>query len=310
LLKVGRVFVDTSFAGCVGGTSVREKSEVTKLVEENLELVNHIVFQVSIHFPRHVDREELARAGALGLVEAAQRFDDSKGVPFQRFAARRIRGSIIDAVRAADWAPRSVRSLARKLDATEQRLASQLGRVPSIGEVSESLGVSREELFRLQERLFRSVVLAFDHLVGDGVDADLTLVDIIEDVSVIEPSVELERRELNAYVRQAVALLPERQRLVVVGYFLEERSSQELARFLGVTESRVSQMRTEALEMLRAGIAAQYEANAAEASQGRQEKRRERYASAIGNAGTWQDRISVNGSAGSEGLLAEFLAVG
>lgn len=103
-------------------------------------------------------------------------------------------------------------------------------------------------------------------------------------------SVELKRRELNAYVRQAVALLPERQRLVVVGYFLEERSSQELARFLGVTESRVSQMRTEALEMLRAGIAAQYEANAAEASQGRQEKRRERYASAIGNAGTWQDQ--------------------
>ena len=96
----------------------------------------------------------------------------------------------------------------------------------------------------------------------------------------------------------------------MVGYFLEERSSQELARFLGVTESRVSQMRTEALEMLRAGIAAQYEANAAEASQGRQEKRRERYASAIGNAGTWQDRISVNGSAGSEGLLAELLAVG
>lgn len=83
----------------------------TRLIEDNLELVNHIVFQVAVHFPRHVDRDDLARAGALGLVEAAQRFDESKGVPFQRFAAQRIRGSIIDAVRAADWAPRSVRSL-------------------------------------------------------------------------------------------------------------------------------------------------------------------------------------------------------
>src|SRR3954468_24258010 len=109
-----------------------ESQGTAKLIEEHLPLVKHIVFQVAVHFPRHVDRDELARAGALGLVEAAKRYDDTKGVPFQRFAAQRIRGAIIDAVRAADWAPRSVRSLSRKLEATEQRMASQLGRVPSV----------------------------------------------------------------------------------------------------------------------------------------------------------------------------------
>src|SRR5215207_10301471 len=129
-------------------------------IEEHLPLVRHIVFQVAVHFPRHVDREELARAGALGLVEAARRYDEARGVPFDRFAAQRIRGAILDAVRAADWAPRSVRTLARKLEAVEQRLATELGRVPSVHETAEALGMKREELSRLQDRMFRSVVLA------------------------------------------------------------------------------------------------------------------------------------------------------
>src|SRR3954470_4172624 len=107
-------------------------------IEEHLPLVRHIVFQVAVHFPRHVDREELARAGALGLVEAARRYDESRGVPFERFAAQRIRGAILDAVRAADWAPRSLRTMARKLESVEQRLATELGRVPSPVEMAEA----------------------------------------------------------------------------------------------------------------------------------------------------------------------------
>ena len=96
-----------------------EQAELSKRIEDHLPLVKHIVFQVAVHFPRHVDRDDLARAGALGLVEAARRFDESRGVPFDRFAAQRIRGAILDAVRAADWAPRSVRTLARRLEQVE-----------------------------------------------------------------------------------------------------------------------------------------------------------------------------------------------
>jgi RNA polymerase sigma factor for flagellar operon FliA len=282
---------------------------ITGLIEENLPLVNHIVFQVAVHFPRHVDRDELVRAGALGLVEAARRFDGSKGVPFQRFAAQRIRGAIIDAVRAADWAPRSVRSLARRLDMVEQRLATRLGRVPNMSEMAEELDMSMAELNRLQDRLFRSVVLAFDHLVADTTDEELTLVDVLADQSVVEPSAELEQRELHSYLRDAVALLPERQRLVIVGYFLQERTSQELARFLGVTESRVSQMRTEALETLRQGIQAQYEQdNAADAPEGRQAKRRANYADAIGKRQDFGDRISTMGGLDDHRVLEQLMA--
>ncbi len=272
-------------------------AEITALIEEHLPLVNHVVFQVAVHFPRHVDRDELARAGALGLVEAAKRYDEARGVPFNRFAAQRIRGAIIDGVRAADWAPRSIRSLARRLDQVEQSLANKLGRVPSLGETAAALDMSREELDRLRDRLFRSVVLAFDSLVGDSDDEELTLVDVLTDGTSLEPSEELESRELQAYLRDAVSLLPDRHRLVVVGYFIEERTSQDLARFLGVTESRVSQMRTEALTMLRQGIEAQYVDDDDRAvPEGLVARRRAQYADAIAEKSGWDDRISLSTS--------------
>ena len=259
------------------GSTPLTQEQVTALIEEHMPLVNHVVFQVAVHVP--------------GLVEAAKRFDGSRGVPFNRFAAQRIRGAIIDAVRAADWAPRSVRALARRLDQVEQGLANRLGRVPSLAETAQELNISRDELDRLRDRLFRSVVLAFDSLLGDSDDEELTLVDVLTDRSAIEPSEELEARELRAYLRDAVELLPERHRIIVVGYFIEERTSTDLARFLGVTESRVSQMRTEALAMLRGGIEAQYEDERPEAD-GLVARRRARYAEAISSASGVGDRIS------------------
>jgi RNA polymerase sigma factor for flagellar operon FliA len=269
--------------------------ELAELIEKNLPLVKHIVFQVAVHFPRHVDREELARAGALGLVEAARRYDEDRGVPFERFAAQRIRGAILDAVRAADWAPRSVRNLARKLEGAEQKLATELGRVPSMDEMSEALGMTRSELNRLQDRMFRSVVLALEHETADDVEKDLTLVDVLVDEQCVEPSTELETRELHGYLRDAISLLPERHRLVIVGYFLEGRTSQELAEFLDVTESRISQLRSESLLMLKEGIEAQYLSDTphpAEVS-GRVARRKANYAKGIGEASKFSDRMEL-----------------
>ena len=277
----------------IDAIDLTEITEMNEMIEANLPLVKHIVLQVAVHFPRHVEREELARAGALGLVEAARRYDESRGVPFDRFAAQRIRGAILDAVRAADWAPRSVRTLARKLEATEQRLASRLGRVPSIEEMAEALSMDTNELNRLRDRMFRSVVLALEHEVSDDVDDDLTLVDVLVDHTAVEPSEELETRELHAYLRDAIALLPERQRLVIIGYFLEGRTSQDLARFLDVTESRISQIRSEAIQMLKDGIEAQYVANGGTAPEprGRSARRKAAYVDAIADRSEWSDRM-------------------
>jgi len=261
-----------------------------ELIEENLPLVQHVVLQVATHFPRHVDRGELARAGALGLVEAAQRFDPSRGVPFDRFASRRIRGAILDSVRAADWAPRSVRTLARRLEQIEQEMAAG-GVSAGPDEVADALGLSCEALFRLRDRVYRSVVLALDHVVSMPDDEDLSLVDVLVDRSAPSADEVLETRELLGYLRDAVGLLPERHRVVIVGYFLDRRTSLELAEALGVTESRISQVRTEALEMLRTGIEAQY-APAADEPTGRVARRRAAYASAIGDYSTWRTRLA------------------
>lgn len=263
------------------------------LIEQHLPLVKHVVYQVAVHFPRHVDRDDLARAGALGLVEAARRYDESRGVPFERFAAQRIRGAILDAARAADWAPRSVRTLARRLEGVEQRLATELGRLPNQEEKAEALGMTPHELNRLQDRMFRSVVLALEHEVYEGADEDLMLVDVLPDSTTREPCEEMEHRELHSYLTDAVELLPERHRLVVTGYFLEGRTSQDLATFLGVTESRISQLRSEALAMLKEGIEAQYDGpeEPAEEVGARVARRKERYADSIGDASSWKSRL-------------------
>jgi RNA polymerase sigma factor for flagellar operon FliA len=262
-------------------------------VEQYLPLVEQIVVQVAVNFPRHVDRGELARAGVLGLVEAAHRYEEGRGVPFDRFAARRIRGAILDAVRSADWAPRSVRSMSRKADSAEQRLASEMGRVPTMEEVAKSLNTTTQELANLRDRVFRSVVLALDYRLGDE-DEDLSLVDVLVDRTATEPSEELESREMRSYLRDAVKLLPERHRLVVVGYFLEGRTSEELAKFLGVTESRISQLRSEALEMLKEGIQSQYhsEHRAPEPVAGRVARRKAAYAASISVQSDWRSRLN------------------
>ncbi len=272
-----------------------EDRDVAALVERHLPLVRHVVFQVAVHFPRHVDRNELAHAGALGLVEAAQRYEPDRGVPFERFAAQRIRGAILDAVRAADWAPRSVRNLARQLEDAEQRLANRLGRSPDDTELAADLGVDGARLDEVRHRIHRSVILALDHYVAPEQDEELTLVDVLADPDERVPEDEIEHRELHGYLRDALHLLPERHRLVVVGYFLEGRTSLELAQFLGVTESRISQLRSEALLMLREGIEAQYdqdEGTGPAEVKGRVARRKAAYASGIGAASSWRDRIA------------------
>lgn len=265
----------------------------TTLIESHLPLVHHVVLQVAGHFPRHVDRQELARAGALGLVEAAQRYDGARGVPFDRFASRRIRGAILDAVRAADWAPRSVRAIGRALDLVEQDLANEQGGTPTPGDVAVAMGMAPAQLASVRDRVFRSVVLALEHRVGDRDGGEeLALGDVLADRTVAEPCEALESKELRGYLRDAIALLPERHRVVITGYFLDDRTSLELADELGVTESRISQIRSEALAMLRDGIDAQYRSGDEQAPAGRTARRRAEFAAAVGGASAWRDRIA------------------
>lgn len=234
-----------------------QQTQVAERIENALPLVKHVMYQVAVRFPRHVDKDELISAGVMGLVQAAHRYDASKGASFNHYAARRIRGAILDALRATDWAPRSLRRAGRSLDEAGNRLANELHRSPTAAELAEELGISPAGLAELRHRLAQSVVLGLEAVISDADsdDSEIALGSALADPRP-GPEDRLLDGELHAELRRSVDLLPDRHRCVIRGYFFEGRSSVELADELGVTVSRVSQLRTEAFGIIRARLEA------------------------------------------------------
>ncbi|MGH3497782.1 MAG: sigma-70 family RNA polymerase sigma factor [Nocardioidaceae bacterium] len=218
-------------------------AEIDELVRAHMPLVGHAVREMMGRVPGHVSREDLTAAGLLALVQVVQGYDPTRGVPLARFASPRIRGAIIDELRTVDWASRSVRRRQRELDEVRGRLCSVLGRVPDNAEVAEAMGLSVAELTTHSDDVARASVVSLQGF-GD------TPVDEMLPASSPDPADVLAHRERVAYLHDAVELLPERLHAVVAGYFFDERPMAELAAELGVTESRISQMRAEALALL------------------------------------------------------------
>jgi RNA polymerase sigma factor for flagellar operon FliA len=225
--------------------------EQRELVRENLAVVGYLVSEIITRVPPQVQRDDLTSAGQLALVLAARSYDPETGVPFGHYARTRIRGALLDELRAADWASRGARTRAKRLARAEERLAAELGRWPSDVELADDLKADRASIPTVRHDAHRSVVLSLDQLVEatgaaeEHVDADHHEPD---------PAQSLLAGERMRYLKAAVEALPERLRLVVEQYFLGERPMTEIAKELGVTESRVSQLRAEALVLLRDGL--------------------------------------------------------
>jgi RNA polymerase sigma factor for flagellar operon FliA len=222
-----------------------DKQERDELVVSHMGLVGHIVRETMSRVPSHVNRDDLHSAGLAALVKAGHSFQADRGVPFVRYAANRIRGAILDELRSIDWASRSVRRRGRELDQARARLATELGRTPDNAEVAAELGLSVADIESNDEDVARANVLSLQ--------GSTTETSFAEVIASNEPSPEdlLEHAERLEYLVDAIEELPERLRAVVRGYFLEERPMAEIAGDLGVSESRISQMRAEALVLLR-----------------------------------------------------------
>ncbi len=214
------------------------------LIVVHVPLVGHIVRETMARVPSHVDRDDLSSAGLAALVQAAHSYDPDRGVPFNRYASTRIRGAILDELRSIDWASRSVRRRARELDATRGQLASALGRPATPTEVAQAAGMSLTEVTANDDDVARAQVLSLH------ASEDESLTEMLVS-SGPTPETLVEHRERLTYLTEAIAELPERLRHVVEQYFLAERPMAEIAETLGVTESRVSQLRAEALVLLR-----------------------------------------------------------
>ncbi len=251
------------------------QSAGAELVVEHLALVGYHVNEVLHRVPPSVSRDDLASAGGLALVLASRAYQPASGVPFARYASLRIRGAILDELRAMDWASRGARRRAREYQSAAEQLRASLGREPGREELAAALGTDVSGVDEARVDAERRVL----RLDAPG----SALADVVPDPAATPEEEALSSERLH-WLRAAVHTLPDRLRTVVVGLYLEDRSIAELAAGLSVTESRISQLRTEALGMLRDGMNASLDpalVRSAERPGGVAERRRKAYFAAV-----------------------------
>ncbi|MQA34559.1 sigma-70 family RNA polymerase sigma factor [Modestobacter roseus] len=228
----------------------RRHPDVDALVTTHLPLTHFAVNAVAsrISLPSHVSREDLQACARVALVEVARRFDPTAGATFATYALPRLQGAVLDELRSGDWASRSVRAAARRTDAAADALTMSLGRPPTREELAASLGVGRAELDSLQVDVHRAVMVSIDAETGvDGTSLDLP--DTGD-----SPERALLRSERARHLHEAIRALPDRLDEVVERNFFGDESLTDIADSLGVTLSRVSQMRARALTLLHAAM--------------------------------------------------------
>lgn len=270
-------------------TSMTITAEQRAMVEKNLPLVEHIVSRLAARFASNYSRDDLVQTGTIGLIEATTRFDPERGVAFSTFAGRRIEGSIIDMLRRDDWAPRSVRELERQVEQLDAGYRAR-GESARAGEIEEALGLNKGQLGRLRADLTKARVDSLDRMVGSD-DSSVSLVETLADFIGSPVEADLDDREVLGYLRDAVRSLPERHRVVIMGYFFEGKSMTDLGGLLGVTQSRASQIKEDAICMMRSGVLAQYTPEDDDKPEEKLGRRQRVFNETLASATDWKTRI-------------------
>ena len=221
-----------------------------QLLDQYLGLVFHIAGQMLPGLAGDLERDDLVSAGTLGLVLALESFDLSRGLAFSTYATPRIRGAILDELRSRDWVPRSVRSKRRKILNAVRQLEALDGRPPEAAAVAAAMGLDLGTFWRWQQVVEGATILSFDRAGSEDTD-EVGLEDMVGDPNFVEPTEVLTREEEITAVRDAIAELPPKQRTVLALYYYEELTLNQIAEILHLTESRISQIRSQALQRLR-----------------------------------------------------------
>ena len=216
-------------------------------------LVKYVAGRVGVGLPPNIEQADLVSYGIFGLIDAIQKFDLERAIKFETYAISRIRGAIIDELRAIDWIPRSVRYKAREVEKAYAALEARLHRTPTEPEVAEELGIGLEELHQIFSQVSFVNVIALDELLSVGGERGdkLSLVDTLEDTKAEDPVQAFETEETKFLLAKAINTLPEREKIVVTLYYYEGLTLAEIGNVLGVTESRICQMHTKAVLQLR-----------------------------------------------------------
>ena len=234
---------------CLNAYSGARGNPQTALLERYAPLVKRIANHLLARLPSSVQVDDLVQAGVIGLLEASRNYDAGKGASFETYAGIRIRGAMIDEVRRGDWAPRSVHRNSRRVQEAMARLEKRLGRDVSDQEVAAEMGVSLDEYHAITQDSLSSRLFSIDELGGEDENPD----DFLPSGE-SSPADGVQRAALRQQLAAAIATLPERERLVLALYYDEELNLKEIGLVLGVSESRVSQIHSQAAQRLRARL--------------------------------------------------------
>ena len=218
-------------------------------------LVKYVAGRLASSLPQTVDTADLISYGIFGLIDAIEKFDLGRAIKFETYAIARIKGAIIDELRAMDWVPRSVRSRAREIEGAYVALENQLRRVPSDQEVADHIGISLKDFHSVLTKLSYTSVVSFEELwVGGEREDGQSAIGSIKDERAEDPVAIFENAEIKEILASAIDRLPEREKTVIALYYYEGLTLKEIGQVLGVTESRVSQLHTKAVLRLRARL--------------------------------------------------------
>ena len=236
----------------------RYKSDGDRRARERLvvaysPLVKYVAGRTAAGLPPHVEEADLISYGLVGLISAIERFDPSREIKFETYAITRIKGAIIDELRSMDWVPRSVRARAREIERANSKLEHRLQRAATDTELAAELGITEEELQQSLLAISHSSIAALDELwsVSDSSGDQVSLMDTLEDPGAPDPARALDMGDMKDRIADAIARLPEREKLVIALYYYENLTLREIGEVLGVTESRISQLHTKAVLRLR-----------------------------------------------------------
>ena len=230
---------------------VKEREEV---IRKYATLVKIIASRLAMRLPAHVDMDDLINVGIAGLLEAIDRYDPSRGVKIETYLSIRIRGAMLDELRRMDWVPRSVRQKRREVEEAYIKLESTLNREPTEEELAEYLGMDSEEYQRfLQESSCLAFISLEDLGLQDG-DEERSILECIGDPKAVDPFSQLNFKEVKELLARAIEELPEKERLVLSLYYYEDLNLKEIGKILEVSESRVSQIHSQAILRLKAKL--------------------------------------------------------
>jgi RNA polymerase sigma factor FliA len=231
-----------------GSSDAREK-----LIVHYAPLVKYVASRVAATLPANVEQADLVSYGIFGLIDALEKFDLGREIKFETYAMPRIRGAIIDELRSLDWVPRSVRFKAREVERASSELEARLKRSPTDAEIAEHLGLSLRELHDIVTQISFVTVTALEEVVSAGAERgeSLSLLDTLADLAASDPSSGVEGSETRAMLSTAINALSEREKIVITLYYFEGLTLAEIGDVLGVTESRICQIHTKAVGLLR-----------------------------------------------------------